>query len=376
MGELVAGQPALRVETAVSLPLDLVSVLSLLYRAVPGSGLDPWLIEARAALPDAVRADLELLHGFSGRLLYYPEEPVMRFEPLRPDRQGAGFDDLIAFMRSLPAADYREMVEHALRRVFTDREMRWRPPADEEAWRRAILSAITTAKPDDVMALIADPAELKRRTIAMYEGVWNAVYREARDAEAPLLHEAAQRGAAFGDRGFAEAYAALTGQRVPDVLDRPPPTFTRVAFCPSAHLGEFVSYIAYEPDLVVFFAAPQLIARSQGWGTATGSLSIAGRPSPAPESNLLEAARALADPTRLRMLDLLLEGELYAQEIVGRLGVAQSAVSRHLGQLERAGIVTVDLRRGSKFYAVNPDRLEAIAAALTTRARTAREQRL
>ena len=374
MGELVAGQPALRVETAVSLPLDLVSVLSLLYRAVPGSGLDPWLIEARVGLPDAVRADLELLHGFSGRLLYYPEEPVMRFEPLRPDRQDAGFDDLIAFMRALPATDYLEMVEHALQRVYADREMRWRPPADEEAWRRTLLAAITTAKMDDVMALVADPAELKRRTIAMYEGVWNAVYREARDAEAPLLHEAAKRGAAFGDRGFAEAYAALTGQRVPEVLDRPPPTFTRVAFCPSAHLGEFVSYIAYEPDLVVFFAAPQLLDRSQG-RDAVGSLSIGETPTPAPAPNLLEAARALADPTRLRMLDLLLEGELYAQEIVGRLGVAQSAVSRHLGQLERAGIVTVDLRRGSKFYAVNPDRLEAIAAALTTRATSAREQR-
>ena len=374
MGELVAGQPALRVETAVSLPLDLVSVLSLLYRAVPGSGLDPWLIEARVGLPDAVRADLELLHGFSGRLLYYPEEPVMRFEPLRPDRQDAGFDDLIAFMRALPATDYLEMVEHALQRVYADREMRWRPPADEEAWRRTLLAAITTAKMDDVMALVADPAELKRRTIAMYEGVWNAVYREARDAEAPLLHEAAKRGAAFGDRGFAEAYAALTGQRVPEVLDRPPPTFTRVAFCPSAHLGEFVSYIAYEPDLVVFFAAPQLLDRSQG-RDAVGSLSIGETPTPAPAPNLLEAARALADPTRLRMLDLLLEGELYAQEIVGRLGVAQSAVSRHLGQLERAGIVTVDLRRGSKYYAVNPDRLEAIAAALTTRATSAREQR-
>ncbi len=376
MGELVAGQPALRVETAVSLPLDLVSVLSLLHRAVPGSGLDPWLIEARAGLPDTVRADLELLHGFSGRLLYYPEEPVMRFEPLRRDRRDAGFDDLIAFMRALPADDYREMVEHALQRVFADREMRWRPPDDEEAWRRALLVAITTAKIDDVMALIADPAELKRRTIKMYEGVWNAVYREAREAEAPLLHEAAKRGAVFGGRGFAEAYAALTGQRVPEVLDRPPPSFTRVVFCPSAHLGEFVSYIAYEPDLVVFFAAPQVLDRSQGRGAAAGSVSTGGTPRAAPEPNLLEAARALADPTRLRMLDLLLEGELYAQEIVGRLGVAQSAVSRHLGQLERAGIVTVDLRRGSKYYAVNPDRLDAIAAALTTRAMTAREQRL
>ncbi len=89
---------------------------------------------------------------------------------------------------------------------------------------------------------------------------------------------------------------------------------------------------------------------------------------------LLDAARALADPTRLRMLDLLLEGELYAQEIVGRLGVAQSAVSRHLSQLERAGIVTVEARRGSKYYAVNPTRLEAIAAALIERGARARER--
>ncbi|MDQ3225268.1 MAG: metalloregulator ArsR/SmtB family transcription factor, partial [Chloroflexota bacterium] len=103
---------------------------------------------------------------------------------------------------------------------------------------------------------------------------------------------------------------------------------------------------------------------------------IAARPSrqAAAQAELLESARALADPTRLRMLDLLLEGELYAQEIVGRLGVAQSAVSRHLAQLERAGIVTVDLRRGAKFYAVNPGRLEAIAAAIMERGARARQE--
>lgn len=376
MGELVAGQPALRIETAVSIPLDLVSVLSLLYRAVPGSGLDPWLIDARGRLPESVRADLDLLHGFSGRLLYYPEEPVMRFAPLRPDRLDATFNDLLAFMKRLPGADYREMAAHAMERVHADREIRWRPPNDndEESWKRALLPALTTAKLDDAMALITDPAALKQRTIALFEGVWRSVYDDARETVAPMLKEAARRGAAFGDRGFTEAYAALTGQRVPDVLDRPPPSITRIAFCPSAHLGEFVSYIAYEPDLVVFFAAPQLIDRCQereASPTTVPETDLAGAPG---QTDLLEAVRALADPTRLRMLDLLLEGELYAQEIVGRLGVAQSAVSRHLSQLERAGILTVDLRRGAKYYAVNPARLDSIAAALNERGAKARER--
>src|SRR4051795_13130447 len=103
MGNLVAGQPALRVETAVSLPLDLISVLSLIYRAVPGSDLDPWLVDARRRLPGPVRADLDLLHGFSGRLLYYPEEPVMRFEPLRPDRLPPRFQDFLAVPVKTPA---------------------------------------------------------------------------------------------------------------------------------------------------------------------------------------------------------------------------------------------------------------------------------
>ncbi|MCC2629806.1 MAG: transcriptional regulator, ArsR family [Thermomicrobiales bacterium] len=372
MGDLVAGQPALRIETAVSLPLDLISVLSLLYRAVPGSDLDPWLVDARRRLPDPVRADLDLLHGFSGRLLYYPEEPVMRFEPLRPDRLDASFDDLRAFMEAIPDDDYCDMVGHALERVYTDLEMRWRPPTDAESWSRALTPALTTTPLADVLVLIADPAQLKRRTIALYEGVWQAVYKQARAVELPMLRAAALRGSAFADRGFSEAYAALTGQRVPDVLERPPSTITRVAFCPSAHLGGFVSYIAYEPDLIVYFSAPHLIHRCQEREASASPLSETGRTEASDQIDLLDAARALADPTRLRMLDLLLEGELYAQEIVGRLGVAQSAVSRHLGQLERAGLVTVEARRGSKYYAVNPGKFEAVASALQERSDRAR----
>ncbi len=373
MGELVAGEPALRIETAVSQPLDMVSLLSLLHRATPDSTLDPWLIETRHGLPEALRADLDLLHGFTGQMLYYPEEPVMRFQPLRPDHLDATIGDLLQFMEELPAAAYLDMLGHAMERVYADLERRWRPPEDEEGWRQALPRALTSARLDDVMPLIRDPAELKRRTIALFAGVWEAVYRDVSERDLPLLREAARRGAAFADRGFAQAFASLTGQRVPDVLDRPPPSFTRVAFCPSAHLGGFVSYIAYAPDLVVYFGAPSFLARC----TEKELAAVAQRgPAPAASDALLEVARALADPTRLRMLDLLLEGELYAQEIVGRLGIAQSAVSRHLAQLERAGLLTVDSRRGSKYYAVNPDQLEAVAGSLVTRGARARGSRV
>jgi DNA-binding transcriptional ArsR family regulator len=376
VGELVAGQPALRIQTTLSLPLDMVSVLSLLHRAVPGSNLDPVLVEMRASLPPDVVANLDLLHGFSGRLLFYPEEPVMRFDPLRAEHHEASLEDLIEFMSALPATEFRAMAAHALQRVHTDLELRWREPSDEESWKRALAPALTSARFSEVLPLIAEPEELKRLTIELYQRVWELLYRDTRARELPILREAAQTGATFVDRGFSEAYAALTGQRVPEVLDRPPPTITRIAFCPSAHLGGFVSYIAYEPDLIVYFAAPQLLERCEG--RAKGGLSpqqnLYRSDALIDQSELLEVARALADPTRLRMIDLLLEGELYAQEIVGRLGVAQSAASRHLAQLERAGLVTVEARRGSKFYAVNPTRLEAVASALAGRGEQARRR--
>jgi DNA-binding transcriptional ArsR family regulator len=85
------------------------------------------------------------------------------------------------------------------------------------------------------------------------------------------------------------------------------------------------------------------------------------------EDDLLDGLRALADPNRLRIIELLGQDELYAQEIVGRLGIAQSAVSRHLALLERAGLVLVQPRRGMKYYRIAGDRLTAVADAVRAR---------
>ncbi len=85
-------------------------------------------------------------------------------------------------------------------------------------------------------------------------------------------------------------------------------------------------------------------------------------------TELLEALRALGDANRLRILDLLGSGELYANEIVGRLGIAQSAVSRHLSQLERAGLVVVHPRGGMKYYAIDAGHLARVGEALRYRA--------
>jgi DNA-binding transcriptional ArsR family regulator len=376
MGELVVGRPALQLNTGVSLPLDLVSVMSLLYRAVPGSGLDRWLVATRRSLPDELRADLDLLHGFSGRLLYYMEEPVMRFEPLRPDRVDAGFDDLMAFLSDLPAEEFRAMVEHALERVHADLQDGLPLPAENDVagWRSYLEPALTTASADEVLALIADPEVLKLRTIALIEGIWTRVYADAFAERLPVLKKAAGLAVSATRQGFGPAFSDLTGNRLPSTLVTGLNHVECVTFCPSYHLGAFVSYILYPPDLVVFFGAPELVARMTATAGANGrSLEVdAGAASSGVElsnEDLLEAMRALGDPNRMRVIDLLAGGELYAQELVGRLGIAQSAVSRHLSVLERAGLIAVQRRGGKHYYAVDCARLDAVADAIRCRGR-------
>jgi ArsR family transcriptional regulator, arsenate/arsenite/antimonite-responsive transcriptional repressor len=56
--------------------------------------------------------------------------------------------------------------------------------------------------------------------------------------------------------------------------------------------------------------------------------------------------RGFADPTRIRILNLLAAGELCVCDMVGILGLPQSTVSRHLGYLRRSELVEVE--RGAK----------------------------
>lgn len=49
--------------------------------------------------------------------------------------------------------------------------------------------------------------------------------------------------------------------------------------------------------------------------------------------------RAFSDPTRLRILNLLLQGELCVCEIVNTLRVPQPTASRHLAYLKKSGLV-------------------------------------
>jgi DNA-binding transcriptional ArsR family regulator len=68
-----------------------------------------------------------------------------------------------------------------------------------------------------------------------------------------------------------------------------------------------------------------------------------------------EAIRAIAEPNRRRILQLVTAKELSAGEIASRFEITRPAVSQHLGVLREAGLVS-ERRQGTKrLYSVRPE---------------------
>ncbi|GES29395.1 hypothetical protein San01_18820 [Streptomyces angustmyceticus] len=101
----------------------------------------------------------------------------------------------------------------------------------------------------------------------------------------------------------------------------------------------------------------------QGSGSDTGSDTVA------------EVLSALADPTRRRILDALAaHGEATATVLATELPVSRQAIVKHLGVLDRAGLVAGHREGREARYRVIPERLgvtarwmDRVAAAWDTR---------
>jgi len=96
-----------------------------------------------------------------------------------------------------------------------------------------------------------------------------------------------------------------------------------------------------------------------------------------PDSDLVVALKALADPTRLRILELLKakgrsccelisrnEPGLCACDVEEAVGLSQAAVSHHMGLLRRAGFVNAEKRGRWIYYSRNEAGIAGVAELL------------
>jgi len=81
----------------------------------------------------------------------------------------------------------------------------------------------------------------------------------------------------------------------------------------------------------------------------------------------VEFCKALADDTRQRILEMLLEGERSVGNIADAFTISQPTISHHLNVLKQVGLVTSRKEGKQVFYAINRDNVIECCGRLTAR---------
>ena len=77
--------------------------------------------------------------------------------------------------------------------------------------------------------------------------------------------------------------------------------------------------------------------------------------------------KAIADPVRVKIMSYLFSsaaGEETSGDLATVLGISESTVSHHIGQLRKAGLAISDRRGMNVFHRVRPESLHALCAVL------------
>lgn len=77
-------------------------------------------------------------------------------------------------------------------------------------------------------------------------------------------------------------------------------------------------------------------------------------------THLADLFSALSDPTRLRIISVLLEGEMNVGEIAAQLGMTESAVSHQLRGLRQMKLVRARKDGRQVFYALDDDHVSKL----------------
>ena len=79
----------------------------------------------------------------------------------------------------------------------------------------------------------------------------------------------------------------------------------------------------------------------------------------------IDVFEILADPSRRRIVEVLRRGELPVGDVVEKVGIHQSGVSRHLRILTESGFVTVRPDGARRLYALRPEPFRTLDAWLS-----------
>ena len=211
--------------------------------------------------------------------------------------------------------------------------------------------------------LLADPARFTQQVVSLLEEYWQVAFgREWRWVEPQLRRSVVESEWLLATSGI---WAVLG--KLPRHCRANSAQGELTIDLPHTHTVEVSasSPLVLRPSVFVW---PQLrVSCDQPWPTtlvyATPKQRREAQPR-IPPGELLGALRALADDTRLRVLQLIAERPRSTQELVPLIGLSSAGLSKTLARLSEAGFITARREGYYVVYCLAPDRINAVSAAI------------
>lgn len=243
------------------------------------------------------------------------------------------------------------MVEKAMEQTSLD-EKKLENPLNRKQAIRAVLHSWSVENMEEVLPLYEDTGLIKNRIIRLLDGFWTGGFKEHWNQGKNRLFDWGTENKELLSRSYptnVEAIFEITGL-YPDTNELDKVNRAKeLLFIPVTNLGRLtVLYHANEQIYVMF--EPAFGSSNKETGAAKEKLS-----------EFYPLFEGLGDKTRLQMIELIAENEeMFAQQIVKKLGMKQSTVSRHLNQLHQSGIVNIRQEGTTKFFSVNKKELRKV----------------
>ena len=353
MPKLLQTRGGAKVEFVVSESLDLLNAMYFTRLVEDADGIEGWPAQVRREMDPVLLAELDFAFTFPRG---QPGVLGTLVETLFTHREAwPGINELLRFVEKMPPGVGEPPLEPGIQGLalygicspFPDVEVDPSAPPKER-----LAQAIEDAGGDvkAALTLYDRPEELRRRMLALIERFYEEHYRHDLPRRLPWLQRsvAAHKREPVGD--VSELIRRLTG-RGEECLDQDPSRYTEFIFAPSIDMGPYMSCADMPPVHGLFYACePEFMGEAPEQAEKTRQLA--------------RIYKALGDEQRLRIFQMLLDREMYAQEIVEGTGLHQSVVSRHLSFMCAVGLLAKRREGNMKFFSPNPDLREELQKAL------------
>ncbi len=310
-------------------------------------GLRPsWAAGVRSRLPADQREFLDRAQRFL-------RVPLTWLDSLSQDQRSA--PEMLAALAGLPAGERLQALHlpfdplPGLKEVLTGIAARgsW-DAADLDTVRAAYARRHLALRSEDLQALCAawaQPAAFGEHYLRALNTYYQVFFREEEERILPVLENGLEQARALASRlPVAEAVEILSrGVQLPQ-LDE----LTELELVPSYWASPLIFFGRTGPRRAVFL-----------YGVRSGPAGLV--PGDAVPDGLVQTLKALADPTRLRILRYLAQQPLTPGQLARRLRLRAPTVVHHLRELRLAGLVQVALQaEGEKRYALRRNAVDEL----------------